>query len=316
MTSDSLTPEMRADEATKRILRAQLAIITAYEPCVAQDVDPECLHKFRVAVRRSRSVLTQIKGVFPPAVTARFKRDLALVGRATNELRDLDVFLLDEARYRAMLPEKLAAGLEPLFAYLRQKRAAALANTLAFPNGAQYRQIMVEWQTFLHEPVPETPAAPHVAHPIYQVARKRIYKRYRRLVSQGMKILENAADEELHALRIEGKKLRYLLEFFQPLFPAAEIIYLIKQLKQLQANLGDFNDLQVQADFLLGAAADLPVTEESRPTLTAVGGLIALLHREQMRVKQAFAQTFASFAAPDNGRLYQKLFANGRNDDF
>ncbi|NKQ36370.1 MAG: CHAD domain-containing protein, partial [Chloroflexi bacterium] len=205
---ETLTPGMRADEAAKCILRRQLQIIRANESYIAQDVNPEHLHKFRVAVRRSRSALTQIKGVFPAGITARFKRDLALVGQMTNELRDLDVFLLDEPHCRAMLPENLAADIGPLFACLREKRTAALADAIAFLDSPRYRRIMADWETFLNKPVPQNPAAPRAARPIVKIARKRIHKRYRRIAAEGTEILENAADEKLHALRIECKKLR------------------------------------------------------------------------------------------------------------
>ena len=308
-----LTPEMRADEAAKQILRAQLKVIRSNEPYIAQDIDTEFLHDFRVAIRRTRSALTQIKGVFPADVTARFKQDLATVGKMTNQLRDLDVYLLDEARYRAMLPENLAADIGPLFAYLRQKRTAVLADVIANLNSPQYRQIMADWEAFLNEPVPENPTAPHAARPIIKVARKRIFKRYRQIVAEGREILENTEDHLLHALRIDCKKLRYLLEFFTPLFPPEEIAYLIKQLKQLQTNLGDFNDLCVQEDYLLHVADELPLArQQSRHTLMAIGGLVAILHQERLRVKAEFAQTFAAFTAPANSQLFTELFASGK----
>jgi CHAD domain-containing protein len=78
-----------------------------------------------------------------------------------------------------------------------------------------------------------------------------IYKRYRRIVKKGSKISETTPDEKLHELRIDCKKLRYLLEFFTSLFPENEMKKLVKQLKQLQENLGDFNDLSVQQEFLV-----------------------------------------------------------------
>jgi len=62
----------------------------------------------------------------------------------------------------------------------------------------------------------------NAAVPIIDLARKRIYKRYQRVVSDGDYILTHTQDELLHALRIECKKLRYLMEFFASLFPKKE----------------------------------------------------------------------------------------------
>ena len=63
---------MRADEATKKILRSTLAVIRANEEGIKADWDIEFLHDFRTAVRRTRSALNQIPKVFPPDVTERY----------------------------------------------------------------------------------------------------------------------------------------------------------------------------------------------------------------------------------------------------
>ena len=92
-----LSPDMRADEAAKVILRFLLGVIKTNETYVKQDIDTEFLHDFRVAIRRTRSALSQIRGAFPADPTERFKAGFADLGRLSNELRDLDVYLLDEA---------------------------------------------------------------------------------------------------------------------------------------------------------------------------------------------------------------------------
>jgi CHAD domain-containing protein len=128
-------------------------------------------------------------------------------------------------------------------------------------------------------------------------------------VKAGHQILENVADEKLHALRIECKKLRYLMEFFASLFPEDEIGQLVKQLKKLQDNLGDFNDLCVQEEYLLRAAAELPAAKaESQEALLAIGGLISRLDQERQVVKADFAKTFTNFASPENQAHFKRLF--------
>jgi len=71
---------------------------------IEKDLDTEFLHDFRVAIRRTRSALGQIKNVFPMRTTNRFKKDFAFVGELSNQLRDLDVYLLKEDTYKTMLP--------------------------------------------------------------------------------------------------------------------------------------------------------------------------------------------------------------------
>ena len=163
----------------------------------------------------------------------------------------------------------------------------------------------------LNEPPQDSPMAPNADLPIIDIARKKIYKRYKNIVKTGNRILENTNDEMLHALRIECKKLRYLMEFFASLFHHKKINTLIAQLKKLQDNLGDFNDLCVQGEYLLNIAEELPITDQhSNKALVAIGSLIETLGREKQQVKDAFAKTFTVYASSANKKLFQELFAS------
>jgi CHAD domain-containing protein len=305
-----LEPTMRADEATKAILRSALRVIRLNEAGVKQDIDTEFLHDFRVAVRRTRSVLSQVKGVFPEEETLRFRRDFATIGKLSNELRDLDVYLLAEDNFKAMLPDPLRDDIEPLFDFLRHERSAALQKVIDGLNSAHYADTIRAWERFLNEPPREPTAAPKATVPIKALAQNRIYKRYRRIVKWGNKILENTEDEQLHALRIECKKLRYLMDFFQSLFPGEEITMLIKQVKKLQTNLGDFNDLCVQEEYLLDTVSHMTLSgAEARKVFVAVGCLIGTIQQEREQVKAHFAETFTAFATRKNQKAFRKLFA-------
>jgi len=174
----------------------------------------------------------------------------------------------------------------------------------------KYATIMKDWEAFLNRPPPGSVTASNAALPVIDLAHQRIYKKYRGVVKTGNKILANTEDKMLHVLRIECKKLRYLMEFFASLFPRKKINTLIKQLKNLQDNLGAFNDLCVQQEYLLNITAELPASQQHlKKTLVAIGGLVETLEREKQSVKDAFARTFTDFAAPANQALFQELFA-------
>lgn len=304
-----LDAKMRADEATKVILRRLLETIRANEAGIRADIDSECLHDQRVAIRRTRSALSQISHVFPAATTDGFRRDFRALGKRTNELRDLDVYLLAEPKFRAMLPPPLDAELTPLFDLLRARRVEVLAQVIDELNRPRYETVLSDWEAFLNSPDADDPTAPNAGVPIIDLARSRIHKRYRRIVKDGTRILDNTEDELLHALRLECKNLRYLLEFFTSLFPRKQIAGMVKQLKQLQDNLGDFADLTVQQESLLGLAEQLPVDDsQSRRTLMAIGALVVVMGQKQQAVKADFADTFTHFAAPENQAEYRALF--------
>ncbi|MGD8962459.1 MAG: CHAD domain-containing protein [Desulfobacterales bacterium] len=305
-----LDPAMRSDEATKIILRLLLKVMRTNEAVFEKDLDTEVLHDFRVAIRRTRSALAQIKNVFPARTTARFKKDFADVGKRSNALRDLDVYLLNQESYKKRLPAVLRDDIDPLFEYLREKRAKAFQHVMRGLKSKKYGQIIKDWETFLDKPPPDTATAANAMLPVIELARSRIYKKFRGIVKTGNKILANTEDEMLHALRIECKKLRYLMEFFANLFPRKKINALIAQLKNLQDNLGDFNDLCVQQEYLLNIATELTGGQQQlKKTLVAIGSLVEALNREKQTVRDAFARTFTDFSAPANQALFRELFA-------
>ncbi|TDI82311.1 MAG: CHAD domain-containing protein [Caldithrix sp.] len=305
-----LTHEMTASEAARTILSHLLNTMRRNEAGVKDDIDTEFLHDFRVAVRRSRSALTQIKGVFRPNIVERFTADFANIGKLTNQLRDLDVFLLKETEYKMLLPEVLRQGLDGLFRKLVRARKREQKKVAEALEGQAYKQLVTAWSTFL-EDTEATPLdeAPNALKPVTETACKFIIKKYRKILTLGKAITPASPDEELHRLRIECKKLRYLLEFYASLFQENEINTLMKQLKKLQDNLGVFNDLFVQTEMLFHSLGTFDSRKpESALTQSAIGALIADLYRKQTQERRAFAQTFAAFSAARNQKLFRKLF--------
>ncbi len=304
-----LDPAMRADEAGKLILRRLLTVMHEQEAGIRADVDPECLHEYRVAVRRTRTALGQFGRVFPEEPTARFREGFRTLGSASNELRDLDVYLLAEADYRALLPSTLKDAITPLFTLLKRRRAEAFSHQLDYLQSTDYAQFMAEWEAFLNDEEHDGTTAKHADTAIIDLARKRIYKRFRRIIKDGTYILDHTEDDLLHALRLECKRLRYLLEFSASLFPQKSMTRLIGQLKRLQDNLGEFTDLAVQQEALLALADQLPLEDPDVPhALIASGALIGVLARRQEAVRAEFAATFTKFATRANQKRYRHLF--------
>jgi CHAD domain-containing protein len=304
-----LNPEIRSDEAAKIILRALLQTIKINESNIKKDLNTEFLHDFRVAVRRTRTALGQIKSVFSQETTRKFKKNLAFVGKLTNQLRDLDVFLLKENTYKNSLPIALKDDISPLFEYLKKVRLNALQEVITQLESKKYLQIMQNWETFINKPQLNSPMASMAKVPIIDLAKKRIFKQYRSIVKAGSQIIDNMDEEKLHALRIKCKKLRYMMEFFSSLFPSQKIKFLIKQLKKLQNNLGNFNDMHVQEEHLMYFALELPATDlKAKKTLIAIGSLIGTLNKKRQIFKDTFPQTFKNFAAPQNEKTFSDLF--------
>ncbi|MBW1867543.1 MAG: CHAD domain-containing protein [Deltaproteobacteria bacterium] len=177
----SLNPKMPANEATKAILRFLLKIIKTNAANIEHDRDTEFLHEFRIAVRRTRSALSQIKGVFPKETTERFKKDFAFIGKLSNDLRDQDVYLLNEAAYKSMLPRVLRDDINPLFDYLRKERSKSFRKVVTSLKSNKYRKIIQDWESFLNVPHQAAALEPGAGLPTIDLASKIIFKQYRRV---------------------------------------------------------------------------------------------------------------------------------------
>jgi len=305
----SLSPEWSCRVAARKIFSCLHNVMKQNEAGIKADIDTEFLHDFRVAIRRTRSALTQLKSVFPGEITDRYKQDFASLGKLTNRLRDLDVYLLKRDEYQAMLPQYLSSDLAPMFETLRRERKREHQKLVRALGTAPYEKIIASWQEFLTQPeAAQSGPAKNSNKPVFELAQKFIWRKYNRVMTLGETITDDSPDPELHSLRIECKKLRYLLEFFASLFPANEVASLIKQLKKMQDNLGAYNDLYVEQESLKEFLSSDIRSEKHQNTTAAIGGLIAVLYQRQLRLRQAFAQSFSQFRAPKNAVLFNKLF--------
>lgn len=304
-----LDPEMPAIEAAKAILCFILNIISENEAGIRKDIDTEFLHDFRVAIRRTRSALGQIKNIFPPDITGRFREEFSCLGKLSNHLRDWDVYLLHEERYKEMLPENLREAIAPLFTYIKAERKKEFRKVIRGLNSPQYSAVLRDWQAFLQSVPEDASSAPGAFRPVVEVARERIYKKYQKILRLGGKIKNDSPDKKLHRLRIECKRLRYLMEFFCEVFPGEEINILIKQLKKLQDNLGRYQDFSVQKATLGHFAQKFSASnaDRERKTILAIGALIGTLEMERRKVRKSFANTFTSFASAENKKMFAKL---------
>jgi len=300
-------PDLSTGEAVRGILLQQLEAMVANEAGSLAGRDPECLHDFRVAVRRTRSALGQLKQVLPPPVLQRFRPEFAWLGEVSGPVRDLDVFLLRYEDYRQSLPAEFREALEPFGRFLEDHQRIErrrLAEALAAP---RYRQLKRDWAEFLSGNSPEV-TPPDAEQPVVEVAGKRIRKVLRRAIREGQAISDASPPGDLHELRKTCKKLRYLLEFFQSLYPPPKVDRLIRSLKILQNNLGDFQDLQVQSESLQRFAEQMTAEGETPPrTLLTLGMLIDGLQQRQRLARREFAARFAEFSRKKNIRLFEEL---------
>jgi CHAD domain-containing protein len=299
-----LDPEGRAGESVRAILRSLLDVLESKVDGVVEDTGVDFLHDLRVANRRTRTVLSQMRGVLPGSRVAVFSPGFKWLSVVTGPHRDLDVTLLEMAGFRGR------TGIdEPTFDLLQHiledKRRAEHDRVSAALRSTGFRLLLEGWRDFLESESEESHHSPLASTPIIEIAGPRILKAAKRIRKRGATISPDASAALLHRLRIDGKKLRYLLEFFFVLYDSAAVSRSIDELKRFQDTLGEFNDTEVQlalirefSDETCFPAAELDVIDRLTNEIT----------ERQRALRIDAVDRYAAFASDDSRRLYNKMF--------
>lgn len=311
----SLDATGTAAQAWRTVLQELTFTMTANFSGTLADTDSEFLHDFRVAVRRTRSMLQEGRKVLPPDSRDEFREGFKWLGDITTPQRDADVHLLDFPGLVASLPPERAEALEPLRQLLVDHQQACHEQLVADLRSLRRAQLGRDWAGFIAG-TGAWPAgnggdpgsdAPDALRPAIVVAATRIHKAHMRLLHDGRAIDDSSPAVALHDLRKDAKRLRYLLECFGSLFPAVDVATAVKPLKALQDTLGTFQDTEVQAHALAAMAEQLVDRGAPAATLLAMGAVIENVHRRGEAARHEFASRFGGFDSHGVNGAYERL---------
>ena len=262
-----LAPKVPAEVGAREIQRAIAAILTANEPGLRENIDTEFLHDFRVALRRTRSLLRQLKHVFSADTVEHFSTEFAWLGQLTGPPRDLDVLVLSLRAHAGDVP---AIDRDALIALVGEAQVHERKTLLEALDSPRYQTLLRDWQRFLTRPAA---LASDARLPLAEVVCRRAWRLSKRLARSAETIGEHTNPAELHDVRITAKKLRYLIDVTSSFYDADDLGCVLTALKKLQRVLGDFNDAQVQETRLLELARMVGAVGGPASTVFALGRL-------------------------------------------
>jgi CHAD domain-containing protein len=293
--------EQRADAAAAAVLRRLLAVVSENTDGAIAGEDIEYLHQLRIAVRRSRTVQRQFKGVFPALDLPGFRADFRWLQRATGVVRDLDVYVDEFDALTELLPEGLRGDLEPMRQVLIERRLAARAEIGQVLRSRRTIELATDWERLL-ESLVELPLddRPQATETVADLCARRIGKVYRQIISMGQAVSDASPAEDYHELRKKGKELRYLLELFGVhLFDEEIVRPLIEALKDLQDLLGRHQDREVQIAMVRSLTDEVSPRPGGGAACLAMGTLVARLRDDELAARREFAAPFERLAAPE-----------------
>ena len=243
------------------------------------DKDPEHVHQLRVGTRRARAALDIFACCLPPKVYKVARQHLRNIRRVAGEARDWDVFLATLTQWRRDQGKKLCPGLDCLVGYVVARREAAQV---------QLEEAGKDYPFAFHRFLAETVAA--VGKPddpclstLLDLALPQLTALLQQLDEAAGRDLEDY--QQLHQVRILGKRLRYAMEVFADCFAPAFREQIYPAVEKMQEVLGNANDSIVACGrlevLLKGLQTYVPGDlKRYRP------GLEGLLHFHQTRLPQ------------------------------
>lgn len=301
-----LMPAMTSYDATLIILRELFRIMRENVAGIIADTDTEFLHDFRIAIRRTRTMLGQVKKIFPEQAVIVFQQLFSGLGTLTNTTRDLDICLLRENHYCSLIPQNLHEGLKAFFTDVKLRREKERQQLIDWLKTDLDKVVFTPWEIFLAS----EKKGPNAAILIIDTAKKTILARYKKIIKKRNCLDASSSDSELHQMRIECKKLRYLLEFFASLFPRKSISQLIRHLKKLQDVLGEYNDLRIQQNELTEYIRTLtPSKKEVIQTAVAVGAVVSVITQLKEETRLTIEPFLSEFFSSHTKKLFSRLFS-------
>ncbi|MHA7923854.1 MAG: CHAD domain-containing protein [Marinobacter sp.] len=218
-------------------LHHQLSRLRQLERGVVLGLDDEFLHQYRIAIRRSRAITESVQEVTGDKALAKAVKTLKRHARATGPLRDLHVFLQD-------LPElcgdnsEIRAALQIWFEREAANRHKKLVKRL---QSKRYHDSMEHWLNLIDSRKFQKLAGTLGPKDIRKAVERRI-KEFNRWTAE---LMHTSPDEDLHRLRKQLKRIRYLMELDAKTWKTE-----LKTLKSRQQLYGQFQDLHMQIDLL------------------------------------------------------------------
>ena len=279
-----------------RAVLAELAdtIVANWQGTVEQ-LDPEFLHDLRVAVRRTRTVLAEGKKVLPPAIVEQAEERFGWLGAVTGPARDLDVQLINWATDTNALAGDVVAALEPVHVLLERRSESAHDDADARPRIGRGHRADDHRGNVVARARARRSSGIDGDRPLGKVVTKRIARAHANLIKRGRLIRPDTPPEQVHDLRKDAKRLRYLLECFAGLLDDAPRKAFVRRLKAFQDNLGEHHDAAVHVAALRAISHELHLGGASSETMLAIGQLIAQLDQRRIATRLEFAKHFAAY---------------------
>ncbi|MEY3290861.1 MAG: hypothetical protein RLY19_952 [Actinomycetota bacterium] len=246
---------------------------------------PQALHELRIAIRRARSILREGKKVLPEEIFAAMSQDLSWLSSITSEARNLDTLVDNWPAYERLIEPKDVNHLHALVREIHHRRSVVYQDMRSQLNGQRVITLINEWQVFMLDGVNVDKNGVLAQRMLKEVVTEQISRAHRKFVSDCGEITNKSSDHDVHTLRKDAKRIRYMAESFHELLSAKKEKTLLAKLLTLQDNLGEIQDLRVHEEILEDIIPCLR-SMSATSNITAAEELLAQMARRRRKLRK------------------------------
>ena len=301
-----LDPFMPDEQVLKIILLRLLEILQQNTAGSIKGRDTEFMHDYCVALTKIRIVLKQLDQHYPQAVGTEYKHFFSKLGKLTDPVRVLDVFLMQLEDYQ---PDYEKAGwqhLQPLRDYLLLSRTEAGNSLNETLKSSQYRKTIKQWRDYLKQSEDENGEANKAGQPVYKLTNELICDINQQILAKGKTIAKSADAEALYDLRKTFKQLRYLIELFSSLYPAIELRAIIQTLTDVQDKLEIFDDRHIQ----LGVVQAFIQQSKNEVAIQSAEKILEILEQQKNEAYKNIKDRYKKYALSGSQKKFKELFVD------
>jgi CHAD domain-containing protein len=298
-----------ADEASRLLALTYLDEIGLAERRLADPLDTEALHDFRVALRRLRSCARAYRSELKGSISKRMRRRLRKLTLATNAGRDAEVQLGWLRGQSGRLGPAHTEGLAWLIGRLEGRKSETV-DAVTVEVGRRFAKVAAAFRPRLAVLRIEVRRGRSSERPSFRQVTGELIRRHADDVRKSLRAVRDREHmAEAHRARIAAKRLRYLLDPLARRVPGAKS--LSGQLKKLQELLGQLHDLHVLSEEIASSLGPGMQSTRGSPS-GAEPGLRALEALAQEQTAAAFADFESHWGDPRASRFFERADALGR----
>jgi CHAD domain-containing protein len=250
------SPDTPIAEAGRKVMSDLVVKQQGYLDDLETTTTVQAVHEMRKTTRRLRTALKIFSPFFEDGLLYRFDQVFDNFMDRLGPSRDsavflykLDIYLVNELEH-GNLSDQEQRNLNAISDYWEGRKETADEKVRDYLKTGEFQEFLAEFDTFVNSKGVGVSTRQKDVEPYRtkHVAPVLIGKRFAKARAFDEYIAE-ADPRTLHKLRIQLKKLRYSLEFFEPVL-GMSIVTGIETIKQLLTHLGDLNDARIHLQML------------------------------------------------------------------